>query len=436
MTRIELSINVKYLPEWGAWEGIRELVQNGKDAETQFSAPLDISWLNGTLRIENEGAEMDRNVLLFGTSSKQGRSDLIGKFGEGLKLGTLALVRAGHTVKIRTSDEVWTAAIERSDKFDADVLVFDCRGGNEPKKRVRVEISGIAEEVWEVLRERFLFTGKRRKNDRIATDRGTLLLDPQFNGKIFVKGIFVQNRPGMVFGYDFQHATIDRDRCMVQSWDVEYEASRIWADALAMRPDMIDSFHTMVMDNAPDVQGCINYASNMRASTLAAIAARFTKQFGADAMPVANLAESSEVEHLGKRGIVVNAPLNALLEQVLGNKQQQLSSLREEVTKTYSWSELDETARHNLIDAIKLVGAVREGCTLDRVDIVDFRSVTLYGQHKGDRLLLAAKILADRDQTLEVLVHEFAHDAGRDGEKSHVQTIEHLWRDIVKALRS
>ena len=31
MSKIELSINVAYLPEWGVWEGLRELVQNGKD---------------------------------------------------------------------------------------------------------------------------------------------------------------------------------------------------------------------------------------------------------------------------------------------------------------------------------------------------------------------------------------------------------------------
>ena len=40
MSKLELSINVNYLPAWKAWEGIRELVQNGKDAETEFNAPL------------------------------------------------------------------------------------------------------------------------------------------------------------------------------------------------------------------------------------------------------------------------------------------------------------------------------------------------------------------------------------------------------------
>ena len=145
MSKLELSINVKYLPAWGAWEGIRELVQNGKDAETEFDAPLKVTHYNNTLRIENEGAEITREVLLFGTSSKAGRSDMIGKFGEGLKLGTLALVRGGHEVKIRTGGEVWTAYIARSERYDADVLCFECKGGNEDKKRVRVEIDGVTE---------------------------------------------------------------------------------------------------------------------------------------------------------------------------------------------------------------------------------------------------------------------------------------------------
>jgi len=66
-----------------------------------------VDWRQGVLRIENEGAHLSREALLFGTTSKMGRADLIGKFGEGLKLGVLALVRAGRPVTIRSGSEVW-----------------------------------------------------------------------------------------------------------------------------------------------------------------------------------------------------------------------------------------------------------------------------------------------------------------------------------------
>lgn len=435
MSKIELSINVAYLQSWGAWEGIRELVQNGKDSEAEFGAMLDVSYHNGTLRIENDGATMDRNVLLFGTSSKAGRSDMIGKFGEGLKLGTLALVRNGHPVKIRTGDEVWTASIARSERYDADVLYFDCVGGRENKRRVRVEIGNVSLEVWNELRERFLFITRPKKDESVQTERGDLLLGDRFRGRIFVKGIFVQTDPRLQYGYNFKHAEVDRDRKMISSWDQEYEASRIWGDAVAARPDLIDPYFELMAKGDGDLKGAEVTASYIPRDVRAKVADRFKAQFGADVVPVGNLGESQEVEHLGKRGVVVSKGLSAMLVESFGSKDDLLKAARQEVTRTLSWTDLDTAQKANLTSAIALIGAVREGCTLDLVDVVDFRSEKLRGQFKDDRILLAACVVADRDQCLATLIHEFAHRKGGDGEKAHVAEIEATWRDIVKHLR-
>jgi len=435
MSKVELSINVAYLPSWGAWEGIRELVQNGKDAELEFGAMLEVTYLNGTLRIENDGASMDRNVLLFGTTSKHGRSDMIGKFGEGLKLGTLALVRQGHTVKIRTGDEVWTASIARSERYDADVLYFDCVGGREPKKRVRVEIDNVSEEVWEELRERFLFITKPKKNEIVATDRGDLLLGARYRGRIFVKGIFVQRDPRLQYGYNFKHAEVDRDRKMISSWDQEYESSRIWGDAVAARPDLLDPYFELMSKGDADLKGAEVTTSYIPREVREGVAAKFKAQFGADVVPVNNLSESHEVEHLGKRGVVVSKGLGAMLAESIGNKDALMKAAREEVTRTLAWGDMTHDQQKNLFDAIALVSMVRTGCTLDMIDVVEFRSPKLRGQYKDERILLAASVVADRDQVLATLVHEFSHKEGGDGEKAHVAAIEALWRDIVKNLR-
>jgi hypothetical protein len=40
--KTELTIKTDYLPNWGAFEGVRELLQNGKDAETEFHAKLEV----------------------------------------------------------------------------------------------------------------------------------------------------------------------------------------------------------------------------------------------------------------------------------------------------------------------------------------------------------------------------------------------------------
>jgi len=435
MSKLELSINVQYLPSWGAWEGIRELIQNGKDAETEFEAPLKVTHLGTTLRIENEGAEMTRESLLFGTSSKTGRSDMIGKFGEGLKLGVLALVRSGRQVKIRTGGEVWSAYIAKSERYAADVLCFDCKGGNEDKKRVRVEISGVSADDWDGLKGRFLFLTKPKADTAVVTDRGTLLLDEAAKGQVFVKGIYVQTDPRLNAGYDFRCCDVDRDRKMISSWDLRWECGQIWTAAAAMRPDLMNTIFTMVLEGKSDVEGLEHNASYAPQSVKNDIAKQFMAKFGADAVPVATLAESAEVEHLGKRGIVVSRPLGALLATTMGSKDELQKSMREEVVRTLSWSDLGEAQKYNLLDSVKLIGTVRSNCTLDLVDIVEFRSANMMGQYKDGRLLVAARLLGDRDETLATLVHEFSHREGGDGEKNHVMAIENLWRDIVKSLR-
>lgn len=435
MSKLELSINVQYLPSWGAWEGIRELVQNGKDAETEFEAPLKVTHLNGTLRIENEGATLSREALLFGTSSKAGRSDMIGKFGEGLKLGILALVRAGHKVRIRTGSEVWTAFIAKSERYGADVLWFDCVGGREDKRRVRVEIDNVSALEWERLRERFLFLGKRGKDDRVDTDRGELLLGEKFKGDIFVKGIYVQHDSRLSAGYNFHNVEVDRDRKMVSSWDMQWYCGQIWAEAAAKRPDLMDPLFNLVLDGKTDVAGLEHNASYAPTKVKECIAATFAAKFGENAVPVANLSESAEVEHLGRRGIVVSKSLGALLATTLGDKEALQKQMREEVTRTLSWGDMTAEQKANLTGNIELLGKVREGCTLDLVDVVEFRAENLRGQYKDGRILLASKVVADRDQCLATLIHEFSHRNGSDGEKGHVAEIEATWRDLVKHLR-
>ena len=80
--RYELSINVNYVPNWSITDGIRELLQNAKDAEVEFDAKMSVEHVArvragkklGTLIICNEGCTLSKEALLLGTTSKAGRS--------------------------------------------------------------------------------------------------------------------------------------------------------------------------------------------------------------------------------------------------------------------------------------------------------------------------------------------------------------------------
>ena len=432
--KIELTIKTSYLLTWGVWEGIRELVQNGKDAEVEFSAPMTISHLGETLRIENVGCTLPHEALLLGHTTKVGRTDMAGKYGEGLKLGILALVRAGHAVKVRSGDEVWTPLIQHSEKFDADVLTFDISKGREPKSRVRVEIEGISAEEWKKMKLCFLFLNKTDKNS-VETAYGTLLLDPERAGRVYVKGIFVESEPKLSYGYDLRDGEVDRDRKLVARWDLNYRTRLIWNESVAKRPDLLDPFYALLNDQKADVEGVDQYsAGNLSDTVKKATAEKFKAQFGESAVPVANFAESKEVEHLGRKGVVVPRSLAAVLAAVVGDFSKVKEGLLSETVRKYGYHELSQEQKDNLESAIRLLKDGAQVEVENDLDVVDFRSDTLEGTFQGGKIQVALRMISDKVKTLEVLLHEAAHRQGTDGEKSHVATVEEYWARVTRYL--
>lgn len=441
--KFELTIDASYLDNgrWDAAAGIREFMQNGRDAAIEQKAALEVShYINadgkGVLVIENEGAVLTKDTLLLGRTTKADRQDeLAGKYGEGYKLGSLALLRAGYEVKIRNGSEVWTPTIEPSDKFEGrSVLVFTVATGRAERNRVRVDIIGVSAEDWKALRENYLFL-YRRELKQVETPYGAILTGPKFKGKVFVKEILVMYDDKLQYGYNLKDAELDRDRRIIENYDRQARLNKIWGWAVSNSPvDLFDEFYGMLRDNSLDVQGLSKWnTERLSAEVAKLVAERFQKDHGADAIPVATLADSKDVEHLGARGIVAPSPLAAALAKTLGDMDTVKNKLKEEVREHLSWPDLKTKERANLERALALV-APSAAVSLEEVDIVSFRSPTLEGQFKDGRILIARRILASRQETLAVVVHEVAHRNGIDGDKGHVAEIERIWAEIVERL--
>ncbi len=156
-----------------------------------------------------------------------------------------------------------------------------------------------------------------------------------------------------------------------------------------------------------------------------------------NAIPVLSLEESADIEHFGVRGIVVTKAQHALLKKTIGDSKAVRERLATEVVKVYSISQLTNAQRTSLYNNLDLMTNALKltNSLLKRVDVVDFRSATLQGMAKDGRILIARKMLDDANESLTVLIHEFAHDNGSDGDKGHVATIERFWCDVVTYLR-
>ncbi len=427
MSRIDLTIKTDYLPEWGSWEGIRELVQNAKDAETEFGAGFDVTWRpeDGRLRLTNEGCTLDTKAMLFGHTTKAGSASTIGQFGEGLKLGVLALVRAGHSIKIRTGSEVWEPSIQHSDQFDCNVLSFKVTGGRAPKNRVSVEIDGVYN--WPEWRERFTFLADKQG---VNTRNGTLYEGRP--GDVYVKGIWVMNEEELLHSYNFLDVKVDRDRNMVYSWDIRWATKEIWLNLLAESDAHDQVFYDMLKKNAPDVRA-IDQFTVVDGEGAARIAGMFLAEHGPDAFPARDHNTARLLGHLGKQGVAVPLAQYTVLSKHLGDAEVLVQKLSTSVKEVHKKEEIPPSYLRNFNWAVgKIKDALYPFLAENKLNIVSFNLPRMMGMYRPDtgRVEISLGVLTDKYETLRVLVHELAHYKGGDGTKEHVAELERSWREL------
>lgn len=439
MAKLELSINCEYVRNWSVWEGVREVMQNAMDAQDD-GFKMDARH-NGkdTLRVSNEGVKLDPNVWLLGTTTKR-EGNYRGHFGEGLNLSMLALVRGGHSVKIINGDESWTPKIEPSETFNgADVLtIYTHKRHNDIGKFV-IEIGGIDRETWANLKPRFLDLAKPKRV--VKTTRGDVILDKAFKGKIFVKGIYVEYRAELAAGYNFRNVDTDRDRKMVDTWDLKYNAAKAWEEAMTQdeaEPKITLRVVEMLNDNALDVEQ-MGDGYGINKTVAEKVGEVFKGKHGESAIPVQSMAESREVEHLGKRGIVVPRPLAKLLADEVGSIESARKSFSRATANVYGWDDLNDDERDVYGKVLNLVEPAASGLGHENVEnrltVVDFNDETLNGLHHPDgKIEVARKLLGDFEKFLSVLVHEVSHDHGIDGEKDHERAEGRLFSRIIASL--
>ena len=439
MAKIQLTIATEYVKGWSAWEGIREIVQNALDAD-QDGYAMSVTHSGTMLRVMSQDARLKVDVWLMGVTGKAA-GGYRGHFGEGLKLGVLALVRAGHDVKIVNRDESWTPKLEESEVFGGrNVLTIHTRQREKDCGGFLVEIGGVDKEAWAMIRPRFLALVPQHADDVIDTDDARVLTAPDMRGKVFVKGIFVQHQAELSAGYDFKRLETDRDRKMVDSFDLRHHAGRAWSEAMSRSLVTADKVLAMITSGAPDAAGIGTGWGCAGEDVCKALAEAFVAKHGEGAMPVASMAEAREVEHYGKAGVVVP---QSLVEALKNTRGLSLTTVREDFKRatqtTYGWNDLTAEEQATYVEIVGMVetAAAELGHppVEARLTVVDFGDEGLNGLHEVGSIKIAKKLLVDFDETLRVLVHEVAHDEGADGEKAHERAEGKLFARIVRNAR-
>lgn len=314
MSKIELTIAPNYVPNWTYVDAVRELFQNALDQATQNPDNV-ASWnydsQTGILTISNATSKLTASSLLLGQTTKSGDSDTIGQFGEGYKIATLVLLREGKNVVFYNygAREIWRPRFVKSRRFGTDILTFfiekQAIWDKVPSADLVIAVDGISVEEYGDIVESNLHL---RDDYEVVehTEYGNIIDLP---GKVFVNGLFVCDYEPYAYGYDFKpaHIRLDRDRKMVNDFDLRWMASKMWSGC-----EDTDKVMQLIVDDKADVAfiDSVSYTSSWR--DLAAD--KFKSVYGPEAIPVSNQEELDEVP-TGYKGIVVSESYCSLVRK-------------------------------------------------------------------------------------------------------------------------
>lgn len=446
MAKFQLTISADYVPTWGVYEGIREVIQNALDGDQdgftlEIIPPTDT---NRTLQVRSHGAQLDRAVWLMGTTSKLDGNHR-GCYGEGLKLAALALARAGRKISFANGSEDWRVRLEPSRTFNDRpvVTVYTVkRAVAADVFTVRIECSPAE---WQEYSAAFLDLQPNGNLIKGDTWGGDLLLDPERAGQLFVKGILVETRENYFCGYNFRSAATDRDRRIINSFDLDWGTSRIWERALmddgnSITPEFVLDF----LMAAPRDADCFR-TKTFGSEPQELVAEAWRNRHGSQAVPVSDQASADSAGHIGRRGIVVPAPV---VQFFTGHADLDLDLLRvtqrANVLRTYEPHELSNSEAHNLGTAIQLISLNVSAVPglkplVGRTSAADFsnpevQGLALCGKDGSDQIYIARRCLRSLPRALEVLAHEAAHDLGGDGSAVHQRAEGALFSHMVASL--
>jgi len=229
METLTYGISTNYVKSW-TWEtGIRELFQNWLDADGQEHGSVDYDVESQMLILTNPG-QLTRKSLLLGESEKPSGS--IGQFGEGYKLGALALLREGKSLTLQSGTMSFCAGLYAFE--DEFCLQFSLREADtEYPDQVRAIIHPITVAEWEQIDQLF------SPDALYTTDRGEVLEEQ----RLYVGGLYVKDldKVQYTYGYNLRpsNVQINRDREMIESFDLKYEIAAIWSELQPTHPDKV-----------------------------------------------------------------------------------------------------------------------------------------------------------------------------------------------------
>src|SRR5277367_289006 len=198
-----------------------------------------------------------------------------------MKVGIIALLRYRAKVTYYTNREIWDWCFHDFQDSDGDIsnlltinlapyqpnkakkdpmITEDVRVARRTaKKDTTVIVQGYRD--LDIRFNDYLFLVNPPPDTLFETKLGTILTGDEYRSKIFVKGIFVEQRgannpPGLVYGVNFNKVALDRDRrSLMTESQVAETLSEIWNDLIERDQGMsVDNYLELLMGNQDSLE--------------------------------------------------------------------------------------------------------------------------------------------------------------------------------------
>ncbi|KAH0569248.1 hypothetical protein GP486_000004 [Trichoglossum hirsutum] len=314
-TRTTNLVVAKYVGNWKAHHGWRELYQNWRDAIKESNGlgskkfitkpqhsnkfmlfvaihpdeETELGYIrfskgrkgNGTVELTNYNAWLSGTTIGIGSTSKAGKDYLAGHHGEGYKMAAMALLREGYQVEIKASECVWKFFEAPQDKKYAGELCvcIKTKGTKHIQdlkdkyaKRISKGKRLRRGNIWEDVT--FNINGSERAtvtkaifqewtklaleldppSEMLETRRGSLILDPRFRDKVFLKGILLEegrfSLTPFQYGYNLSQGRVDRDRkCLSNPEEQAQLLAEVWAEAVEDDATLLTKYVNMLQSD-------------------------------------------------------------------------------------------------------------------------------------------------------------------------------------------
>lgn len=325
-SKYELTIDTNYVSDWNIAQAVRELFQNSVDSEVQN--PGNTSYWKydentQKLYIGNKYSVLNVETLLLGVSTKTDDNTTIGQFGEGYKIATVVLLRTNHPITFYNygAKEVWTTKLVKSRRFNGRLVPTFYVDKKYPWQKVpdnnlTIVVENITSEDYKLICD-YILSLHTDIGDTIDCGRfGTILLNPELQGKVFVSGLYVCTNERLNYGYNIKPVflQLDRDRKTVDNFNLLWTTSRMWVENQE-RAEFIEMLYGE--DTPPDISyiGSLCNTNSIDPTVLD----KFLNTYGPDAIPVTSQEDYDLVLSMGGHPVFVNKVLGDVTKSISNN---------------------------------------------------------------------------------------------------------------------